>query len=176
MKKKLGVMGLILLLLVTAAGCGTKETQSAALAEETPDREFRWGLLSDIASLDPIYGYDPRTNAVINNITEGLLYFDADNQLQPMLAASWETVDATTYVYEIRPDVNFSDGSPMTMEDVLRGRQRERMVPPGLDVCQCGEHGADRRLGTDGTFKPAGCPVALYLRHHRRPHHQQGLL
>jgi peptide/nickel transport system substrate-binding protein len=56
---------------------------------------------------------------VVNNITESLLLIDENSQLQPLLASGWEAVDATTYVYQIRDDVNFSDGTPMTMEDVL---------------------------------------------------------
>lgn len=105
----------------TTTSAGTSET-SAAASNATPsekDSEFVWGLMSDIVSLDPIYAYDTTTNAVVNNITESLLLIDENSQLQPQLASSWKAVDATTYVYDIRSDVKFSDGTPMTMEDVL---------------------------------------------------------
>ena len=91
-------------------------TVGAALAEGAT---FTIALDSDIVALDPIYAYDFTTNPVVNQITEALLRFDVDNQLQPLLASSWEAVDDVTYVYRIRSDVNFSDGTPMTMEDVL---------------------------------------------------------
>ncbi|MGE4354249.1 MAG: ABC transporter substrate-binding protein [Oscillospiraceae bacterium] len=129
LKKKIAsllVVATSVSLLLTGCGSsssteGTTEASASPAAPESYDRDgvFTWGLMSDIVSLDPIYAYDTTTNAVVNNITEGLLLIDENSQLQPNLASSWEAVDATTYVYEIRDDVNFSDGSPMTMEDVL---------------------------------------------------------
>ncbi|MBR2258809.1 MAG: ABC transporter substrate-binding protein [Blautia sp.] len=83
------------------------------------DHTLTIALDSDIVALDPIFAYDFTTNPVINQITQGLLQFDVNNQLQPLLASSWEVVDDLTYVYQIREDVCFSDGSPMTMDDVL---------------------------------------------------------
>lgn len=92
---------------------------SASPAAAEKDGVFTWALMTDIVSLDPIYAYDTTTNAVVNNITEGLLVIDENSQLQPLLASDWEAVDELTYIYHIRDDVNFSDGSPMTMEDVM---------------------------------------------------------
>ena len=89
---------------------------AAALAEGTT---LTIALDSDIVALDPIYAYDFTTNPVVNQITEALLQFDVNNQLQPLLASSWEATDDVTYVYQIRSDVTFSDGTPMTMDDVL---------------------------------------------------------
>lgn len=88
-----------------------------ALADE--EVVYTIALDGDIVALDPVYAYDFTTNPVVNQITESLLTFDQDNQIVPLLAKSWEAVDPTTYVYQIREDVNFSDGTPMTMEDVL---------------------------------------------------------
>lgn len=85
---------------------------------------FTIALDSDIVALDPAFAYDFTTNPVIIQITQGLLTFDEDNQLQPMLASGWEQVDELTYVYQIRDDVTFSDGSAMTMEDVIYSMER----------------------------------------------------
>ena len=87
---------------------------------------FTVALDSDIVKLDPAFAYDFTTNPVVNQITQGLLTFDEENQLQPMLASSWEQVDDVTYVYQIRSDVTFSDGTPMTMDDVLYSMERTR--------------------------------------------------
>ena len=100
-----------------ATGSGT---QSGAADKDT----FTVVLDSDIVALDPAFAYDFTTNPVVNQITQGLLIFDDDNQLQPMLASSWEQVDDVTYVYQIRDDVTFSDGTPMTMDDVLFSLER----------------------------------------------------
>lgn len=83
-----------------------------------------FALPGDIVSLDPAFSYDFTTNPVVTQITEGLLQFDEDGQIQPLLAESWETVDATTYTYQIRDDIVFSDGTPMTIDDVIFSMER----------------------------------------------------
>ena len=88
------------------------------------DTTLTIALDSDIVALDPIYAYDFTTNPVVNQITQALLQFDVNNELQPLLASSWEQADDTTYVYQIRDDVTFSDGTPMTMDDVLFSMER----------------------------------------------------
>ena len=78
-----------------------------------------YGLTGDIVSLDPVYAYDYNTNPVTDQITESLLAYNKDNQIINNLTKSWKRVDSTTYVYQIRNDVKFSDGTPMTMSDVV---------------------------------------------------------
>lgn len=142
-RKKMRVVAGALSALMTASvlgGCGssTSETASAAAAGETATSSadaavtnsssdtLTWILTSDINSMDPTQAYDDVTNMVVNQVTEGLLNFDSDNKIVTNIAKSWECVDATTYVYEIRDDITFSDGNPMTMEDVLFSIERNR--------------------------------------------------
>jgi peptide/nickel transport system substrate-binding protein len=66
------------------------------------------------------------TNQVTNQITEGLLTLDENNNIVPELAKSWNQPDALTYVYEVRDDIVFSDGTKMTMDDVLFSFERYR--------------------------------------------------
>ena len=102
------------------------EGEETAAASSDGKDTFRIALDSDIVKLDPAYAYDFTTNPVVDQITQGLLVFDENNELQPLLAASWEAVDDVTYVYQIRDDVTFSDGTPMTMDDVLFSLERYR--------------------------------------------------
>lgn len=103
---------------ILATGCGSG---SAGGAKTT----LNFALASDISSLDPIHNYEVSSFCVVNNIAESLLTFDSDGvTLKPCLASSWEEVDSTTYTYQIRDDVCFSDGTPMTMDDVLFSLQR----------------------------------------------------
>lgn len=125
MKKKIFSLVMAACVVMTA-GCGgnastqTAESTDTQTVSSIADRDTLNIVLADeIVSLDPAYSYDNLTNQVVNQITQGLLYFDYSGQLQPQLCSSWEAVDSTTYVYQIRDDVCFSDGSPMTMEDVL---------------------------------------------------------
>lgn len=114
----------MLFALLTACG-GETTTEGEGTPAEGKDT-FVVALDSDIVALDPAFAYDFTTNPVVNQITQGLLTFDENNQLQPMLASSWEQVDNLTYVYQIRDDVTFSTGDPMTMEDVLYSLERTR--------------------------------------------------
>ncbi|RXT07911.1 ABC transporter substrate-binding protein [Ammoniphilus sp. CFH 90114] len=81
-------------------------------------------LNSDIVSLDPAYAHDFSTMQVVCQVTEGLLKFDKYGRLVSNLASHWEMKNPTTYVYTIRRDVRFQDGSPMTVADVLFSLQR----------------------------------------------------
>lgn len=48
------------------------------------------------------------------------MYFDADGELQPYVFDSWEgNDDSTVWNFTIDPDAVFSDGSPITSEDVV---------------------------------------------------------
>lgn len=125
MKRILATLLSAVLLLTLLAGCGKKGN------EPTPGNTeggttFTVALDSDIVKLDPAYAYDFTTNPVVNQITEGLLTFNENNELEPNLASAWKMTDDTTYVYTIRDDVTFSDGTPMTMEDVVFSLERVR--------------------------------------------------
>lgn len=119
--KLLCLMLSVVLLFTLLAGCGNSGGKSA-----TDKDTFIVGLDSDIVKLDPAFAYDFTTNPVVNQISQALLDFDNDNQLQPLLAKSWEQTDDLTYVYQIRDDVTFSDGSAMTMDDVIFSMERVR--------------------------------------------------
>jgi peptide/nickel transport system substrate-binding protein len=112
-KLKLGMSVLLVVLVLGGtlllAGCGKKEANTT----------LNYGLTGDIVSLDPAFAYDYNTNPVTDQITEALLAYDANNKLICKLAKSWKCVNPTTYIYEIRNDVHFSDGTPMTADDVV---------------------------------------------------------
>lgn len=59
------------------------------------------------------------TNRVSTEVFEGLVRFDRDGRLAPGVASSWRTPDERTYVFELRPGLRFSDGSPLGAGDVV---------------------------------------------------------
>jgi peptide/nickel transport system substrate-binding protein len=89
-------------------------------------RTFTVALSEDIRALDPGLAWNYVTNQVTNQITEGLLTLNSNNEIVPELARSWSQSDDLTYVYEVRDDIVFSDGSAMTMEDVIFSLERSR--------------------------------------------------
>src|SRR5215212_10309822 len=73
-----------------------------------------FALEGDVRGLEPALSYDFTANPVVCNISEGLMMFRADGSLEPLLATSFDQPDEVTYIYTLRDDVAFSDGSPMT--------------------------------------------------------------
>ncbi|WP_292857129.1 ABC transporter substrate-binding protein [Microbacterium sp.] len=65
---------------------------------------------------------------------EGLVSIDAQGRVQPGLAESWEQTDDLTYVYELRDDARFQDGTPVTADDVVFSLEeaRDETASPGL--------------------------------------------
>jgi peptide/nickel transport system substrate-binding protein len=52
-------------------------------------------------------------------VAEGLVAPDGEGTLVPALAEKWEQTSPTTYVYTIRTDAVFGDGTPLTVDDVI---------------------------------------------------------
>jgi ABC-type transport system substrate-binding protein len=73
------------------------------------------------STLDPAAQGDITGAAVAAQLFEGLTAFDPSLTLRPALARSWAARDGgRTIVFELRPGLTFSDGSPLTGADVVR--------------------------------------------------------
>lgn len=69
----------------------------------------------------PAAGFYPN-GALVNNLTARLLHQDPETlALEPWIATSLPEVneDATEYTFDIRTDVTYSDGTPLTAENVV---------------------------------------------------------
>jgi peptide/nickel transport system substrate-binding protein len=70
----------------------------------------------------PTAGYYPN-GGVVNNITDRLLWQDPDTrELYPWIATDLPEInaDATEFTFHLRDGVTYSDGSPLTAENVVR--------------------------------------------------------
>ena len=90
-------------------------------------------LLVDInaepASLDPQKAEDAQEFRVTNDLFAGLVDYDQTNKPIPGLAKSWDiSSDAKTYTFHLRPDLKFSDGTPIIAKDFVY--TYERLVDP----------------------------------------------
>jgi oligopeptide transport system substrate-binding protein len=82
-------------------------------------------LGSDAATLDPQMSEDVQSVRVIYDLFEGLTSQDQHNHTSPGLAYKWEiSADNKTYTFHLRPNLKFSDGSPLTAADVVFSYQR----------------------------------------------------
>lgn len=120
---KLLSLFLVSVLLVTGCGSGGSQTSSGdGSADKTT---FVVGIDADIPTTDPAQCNAFTAEFVVDNMYDTLLQFSQDGtKIEPNLAKSYEMKDAKTYVYQLRDDVKFWDGNPMTAEDVVYSLSR----------------------------------------------------
>jgi peptide/nickel transport system substrate-binding protein len=73
----------------------------------------------DAGTLDPRLARDTTAYRTADLIYSGLVHLTANLEAVPDLAESWESPDPQTYIFKLRPDLKFSDGSPLTADDVV---------------------------------------------------------
>lgn len=62
---------------------------------------------------------------VLENVFDTLVEPDADLEMQPALAESWEvSPDQLSWTFRLRPGVTFHDGTPLTADDVVFSYRR----------------------------------------------------
>ncbi len=69
---------------------------------------------------DPARAGDSGSANVIAQVFEGLTAFDAESNVQPALADSWQaSEDGRQITFHLRPGILYSDGTPITADDVV---------------------------------------------------------
>lgn len=79
-------------------------------------------------------GWDPSASTsqeiprvVYHNVFEGLVRFEENGNIIPALAASWEiSSDGLTWMFTIREDVKFHDGSDLSVADIVAKFERAK--------------------------------------------------
>jgi peptide/nickel transport system substrate-binding protein len=126
-----GAAGLGLAAPIITSGWG-RETRAAQDSTPTADipsgGSFVAGHQTSILSMDPAATGEPQVRTIRNCVTEALFDLDADANLIPRLAESWEQPDETTYVLHLRQGIKFHDGTPFDAEVVKFNL--ERMLNP----------------------------------------------
>ena len=92
-------------------------------------QDLRGGFALDPSSLDPHFHNFSPNNAIAQHFFDGLTNFDRQNQPAPGLAASWRALDDLTWEFKLRPGLRFSDGQPVTVEDIAFSLQRAQFMP-----------------------------------------------
>ena len=91
-------------------------------------KTIKWSMQGDSLTLDPHAQNEGPTTQVSRQVYEALVQRGLDMKIGPALAKKWKATDPNTWIFTLREDVKFSDGSKMTSEDVvfsiLRAKQR----------------------------------------------------
>ena len=99
-----------------------------ALATGAHARDLVVALKTEPTSMDPQYHALTPNIQLSQTLFEGLGCSDADLAIKPCLAESW-TANGKTWTFKLRPNVKFSDGSPLTAADVVFTLDRVGKVP-----------------------------------------------
>ena len=135
MKKWIALALSLVLCLGVLAGCGGTNNGTNGEAEgESGEKTLTVAVSKEPASLLPYESNDTGTCPVTHQYCESLLTVDANMELQPCLAVSWEQLDDTHYRFDLREDVTFHDGSPFTAEDVLYSLEQWAASPASTDL------------------------------------------
>lgn len=99
----------------------------AANAAETPVQggTLNVGLGSDTPTIDPSITGQSITALIDRNVVDSLVGQAEDNRFTPWLASSWEVnANHTDYVFHLRKDVTFSDGTKLDAAAVKYNLER----------------------------------------------------
>lgn len=145
MKKTISLLMAIVLCLSVLAGCssntpaesgqpgssGSAEPGNSPAAAEKAHPTLNLRITSDITSLDPQVTTVNEEYCMFIQIFEGLVKFNGDKfEAVPLLATDWTiSEDGTEYIFNLRKNVKWHDGSDFTAEDVVFTMNRAKEMP-----------------------------------------------
>ena len=124
------VVVMVLSATLTACSGGKKgENPSDNVSEPTGAAvhggEVVVGIQQDIDSLDPHLAVAAGTDEILFNIFEGLVVPDENGNVTPAVAKDYTiSEDGLTYTFVLRDGIKFSNGTPVTAEDVKYSIER----------------------------------------------------
>ncbi|MEX1329493.1 MAG: ABC transporter substrate-binding protein, partial [Desulfobacterales bacterium] len=120
------------------AGCIQQEDEDAAENQKAREQDavqpggvYRYPLMNNPSTLDPVYLQDEYGAPVVRQLFEGLVQFGPYLTVLPALAQTWQVDNAgRTYRFFLRPDARFHNGHPVTANDAIFSIRRFLRVNP----------------------------------------------
>ncbi|MDF2444345.1 MAG: peptide/nickel transport system substrate-binding protein [Subtercola sp.] len=105
---------------IALAGCATNADTGSASADGAAQSTVTVALTDEPSSLDPLFDTNLPALNVFYNVFDQLATIDATGAVVPRLATSWtKSDDLMTWVFTLRDDAKFSDGTAVTADDVV---------------------------------------------------------
>lgn len=106
------------------AGCtsgGTTGSGEQDAGEPVSGGTLTWGVPAEPSAggIDPMVASAIAAEVIDSIAYDTLLTRDDDGTVEPALATEWDQPDELTWVFQLRDDVTFSDGSPFDAGDVV---------------------------------------------------------
>lgn len=126
---------LMAMLLIACVWSGSNSGTAGGIQKASADRQVFVSAqedISDIATFDPALATDEASLAAIDMVFTGLVQLDDKLDVKGQLAQSWHRgADGVTWTFYLKPDLKFSDGTPLTSKDVAYSI--DRALQPGLN-------------------------------------------
>ncbi|HEY6738419.1 MAG TPA: ABC transporter substrate-binding protein [Actinopolymorphaceae bacterium] len=113
--------------LLLAAACGGGEDDPKGGDDvQASGKPLIFGTTESFNDVDPAATYDWPGSMMLVNTAQNLLQIQpGETQPKPDAAESCDWVDDTTYTCTLKPNLKFSDGSPLTSKDVKFSMDRQ---------------------------------------------------
>jgi peptide/nickel transport system substrate-binding protein len=89
------------------------------------------GEATEPASLDPHYVWSTTTTQLFYHYLGFLTRGDAQGKLQPSIASKWTATGPNEWTFELNKQAQFSNGAPVTADDVIASLHRAATLPTG---------------------------------------------
>lgn len=133
MKRTITALAGVLAGALLLSGCGNSSAPSGdtSAGEPTSGGSLVFARESDNTSFDPTVTNDAESFWTNQQIFQTLVRASDDGMsIEPELAESWEVAgDGTSVTFTLRDDVSFSNGDPLTVEDVVFSLNRAFSAP-----------------------------------------------
>jgi oligopeptide transport system substrate-binding protein len=132
MIRRLWRVAALLVPLAYLAGCAKSDTSAGPGTPAHVPQVYRYGNNAEPQDIDPQVVQGVPENHVIQTLLEGMVSPDPkDLHPIPAMASSWDiSPDGLVYTFHLRDNLQWSDGSPITTDDVLLSWKR--MISPKL--------------------------------------------
>ncbi|MFZ2049724.1 MAG: ABC transporter substrate-binding protein [Solirubrobacteraceae bacterium] len=129
--KKYLCASLVLVLAVVLTACGGGNNRSGGSVSSGTETgsskqyaELRWGFMLWPGPIDNNKDSWFSSISIQQLVVQSLMELEADGKVTPGLASSVEQPTPTTYIYNLKHGVRFSDGKPLTPADVVYSLKR----------------------------------------------------
>jgi ABC-type transport system substrate-binding protein len=106
--------------LITACQQEAAQTPSKTHPENRIGGDYQAALPWSPRNLDPAFSTDIYSVIIIQQLFDGLVQFDQNLNVVPAIATNWTvSSDGLSYTFNLREDVNFHNGRPVTAADFV---------------------------------------------------------
>ena len=120
---------LCLIVIIVLIACSGKEKDKKEITQNKEEKTITIAEKAEIKTLDPQKTVDSASLSVIQMINQKLFKIDNDGNIIPEIAEEVTKVDTKTTLIKIKKDLFFSNGEPVTVDDVLFSLNRAKESP-----------------------------------------------